>query len=73
MDMRENIALVCPECDTQHGKMTGFEKRNELFSQKIDLGYDMFGWLKSMNMIIQENFHYVSPDKRRLTNNRKGI
>jgi len=64
LDMPENGAIVCPECDTQHGRMTGFEVRNRLFSEKIDLGYDMIGWLESIPMRVKENFHYLPKEER---------
>lgn len=62
--MIENIALVCAFCDLKHGLMTGFETRNRLFSEKIDLGYDMIGWLFSIPMKTKENFHYIPKEDR---------
>jgi len=64
LDMAENGAIVCPECDARHGRMTSFRIRNKLFSQKIDQGYDMFGWLESIPMKAKENFHYVEKEER---------
>jgi len=64
LDMPENGAIVCERCDNQHGRMTGFETRNQLFSEKIDLGYDMVEWLESIPMKTKDNFHYVPKEDR---------
>jgi len=64
LDMGENLVLVCPVCDQQHGMMTGEKKKNIIWSIKIDLGWPMQEWLDSIPMREHKIFNYIEKEAR---------
>jgi hypothetical protein len=64
LDMPNNLVLVCPICDQQHGMMTGEKKKNIIWSIKIDLGWPMQEWLDSIPMREHKIFNYIEKEAR---------
>lgn len=64
LDMGENLVLVCPICDQQHGMMTGKKQKNIFWSIKIDLGYSMQEWLDSIPMREHKIFNYIGKEAK---------
>ena len=56
LDMPENLQLICERCHANHGKLSNFYARKKAWKVKIELGYDMKGWLEGIPMKIKEQF-----------------
>ena len=50
LDMGENLMLVCPICDLQHGDLTNDFRRDIFWTFKIDNGWKMQEWYDSIPM-----------------------
>lgn len=48
LSMAENLFLICAKCDSQHGHLTGWTRRNIFYQDKIAKGYDMRTWNQSL-------------------------
>lgn len=64
LDMAENIVLVCPKCHSDHGYLSSWFARCQAWSEKIDLGYDMVAWEKSLPMLIHDEFIYFEKEEK---------
>ena len=56
LSMVENLFLVCPKCDLEHGYLSGYQMRCKGWADKVKLGYDMQVWIDSIGMIVPERF-----------------
>lgn len=68
LDMAENLFLVCRECHSRHGYLSCYFARCCAWTDKVNMGYDMEGWEKSIPMLIHDNFIYL----KRVNKNDKG-
>jgi len=56
LSMIQNLFLVCPKCDHEHGYLSGYEMRRKGWADKIRWGYDMDSWNESIPMIEHDRF-----------------
>jgi len=59
LDDIENLQLLCPDCHSNHGYLSSWFGRCMAWTKKIDAGYDMDKWEKSLPMLIHDQFIYL--------------
>ena len=65
LDMAENLALVCWQCDYEHGYLTNDFVRDCIWTDKINAGYDMEKWYADIPMIDKAHrFLYLKEPER---------
>ena len=64
LDRAENIFLICPECEKDHGYLTCWFRRLCAWSDKLDDGYDMESWEQSIPMLIHDKFFYIGKEEK---------
>lgn len=57
LDMVENLIALCPHCHrSNHGRLTNIEQRKKFWKWKIEAGYDMVSWERSIPFVIHDRF-----------------
>ena len=57
LDLPENLIALCPKCHRRnHGWLTNIERRKKFWKLKIEQGYDMISWERSIPFVIHDIF-----------------
>jgi 5-methylcytosine-specific restriction endonuclease McrA len=56
LDSIQNLVLLCPRCHQNHGRLSNIEGRKRFFKLKIEQGYEMVEWERSIPFVVHDRF-----------------